>query len=353
MLVRFAEAFRDALVPFILGGGVLLLAMLALLVGQRLLRAAAASRRRVLVSRYGPIVAAALNSDTPRALETARTIPSRHWPLAGQLLLAPLHVVRGRHNARAAELAAQLQLSDGWRADLNSRRWWHRSEAALALGLLGDRASVPDLIGLLDDEHEQVRAAAIDALGQIGDPAALGSLLARLNDPTRHERARLVEALRVFGEGATAALLDHGASHEADRTLVATVLSFVGGAAARDPLLQWTVAGPADTRAAAWRALAAIGPDERAFYHALKALGDDDAAVRAAAARALSRAGRGDASPHLARLLDDQWEVAAQSARALIALGPEGHAALTARVRQGAGLGHDLAQQVLWESGHR
>ena len=132
---------------------------------------------------------------------------------------------------------------------------------------------------------------------------------------------------------------------------MATLLSFVGGAAARDPLLQWTAAEPAPTRAAAWRALSAIGLDERAFYHALKALGDDDAAVRSAAARALARTGRSDAAPHLAGHLDDEWEVAAQSARALLRLGPDGHAALAARVRRGAGLGHDLAQQVLWEGG--
>jgi HEAT repeat protein len=261
--------------------------------------------------------------------------------------------VRGGHNTRAAELADGLQLTSAWRADLRSRHWWHRSEAALALGLLHHQASVPSLIELLDDDHEQVRAAAIDALGQIGDPSAIAPLLARMNDPTRHERARLVQSLRAFGEGATAALLEHGESHPADRGLVATILSLVGGAAARDPLLQWAGAADAVTRAAAWQALSAIGLDERAFYHALKALGDDHAAVRAASARALARTGRGDAAPHLAGHLDDEWEVAAQSARALARLGADGHGALADRVARGPGLGHDLAQQVLWESGHR
>ena len=93
--------------------------------------------------------------------------------------------------------------------------------------------------------------------------------------------------------------------------------------------------------------------DQRTFYHALKGLGDEDAAVRAAAARALARTGRADASTHLAGHLDDEWEVAAQSARALIKLGADGRAALAARVSRGPGLGHDLAQQVLWEGGQR
>jgi HEAT repeat protein len=75
--------------------------------------------------------------------------------------------------------------------------------------------------------------------------------------------------------------------------------------------------------------------------------------VRAAAARALARSGRTDAAPQLAGKLDDEWEVAAHAARALAKLGPEGHAALKERVDSGAGLGHDLARQVLWESGHR
>ncbi len=353
MLLSFAEAFRNALLPFIMGGSAVLLLLLALLVSQRLVRAAVEARRRSLVARYAPIIASALDGDAAATAAAAAIIPVRHRALAASLVLAPLHVVRGGHNTRAAALAERLQLTHGWHTDLRSRRWWHRSEAALALGLLRDQAAVPVLIGLLDDEHDQVRAAAIDALGQIGDPSAIAPLLARMNDPVRHERARLVQSLRAFGEGATSALLEHGAAHPGDRALVATILSFVGGAAARAPLLQWAGADDPETRAAAWRALASVGLDERAFYHALKGLGDDHAAVRAAAARALARTGRRDASPHLAGHLDDEWEVAAQSARALIKLGDDGRAALAARVQQGPGLGHDLAQQVLWEGGHR
>ena len=353
MLLSFAEAFRNALIPFIVGGSAVLLLLLVLLVVQRLIRAASESRRRSLVVRYAPTIASALDGEAAAIAAAAGIIPARHRALVASLVLAPLHVVRGGHNARAAELAGRLRLTDDWRSDLRSRRWWHRSEAALALGLLRDQAAVPALIGLLDDQHDQVRAAAIDALGEIGDRSAIAPLLIRMNDPVRHERARLVQSLRAFGEGATSALLAHGAAHLGDRALVASILSFIGGAAARDPLLLWAGSEPAETRAAAWKALASIGLDERAFYHALKGLGDDEVTVRAAAARALARSGRGDASPHLARHLDDEWEVAAQSARALIKLGTDGHATLAARVSRGPGLGHDLAQQVLWEGGHR
>ena len=102
-----------------------------------------------------------------------------------------------------------------------------------------------------------------------------------------------------------------------------------------------------------WNALGTIGLTERAFYHAVKALNADEPPVRAAAARALARSGREDAVPQLAGKLDDEWEVAAQSARALSRLGAAGQAALQRRIDSGAGLGHDLARQVLWESGRR
>lgn len=353
MLLTIAERFRDALVPFLVAGTALLLLLLTILIVQRLLRGAAEVRRQALTARYRPLVDAALASDEPAAAAAAAAIPERHRAIAADLVLATLRVVRGAQNARARALAEGLGLTAHWRGGLRARRWWHRSEAALALGLLRDGSAVASLIPLLDDDHEQVRAAAIDALGQIGDAAAVPALLARMGEPTRHERARLIQALRAFGDTATQALVMHGRSQPQDRALVATVLSYVGGTAAGETLLEWSADRNAAVRAAAWTAIATVGLDERTFYHAVKALNAEEPAVRAAAARALARSGRADASSHLARRLDDEWEVAAQSARALARLGRDGHNALVARVERGPGLGHDLARQVLWESGHR
>lgn len=353
MLLTIAERFRDALVPLLAAGTALLLLLFIILIGQRLVRAAVESRRRTLLERYRPLVDAALGSDSPRALEAIVAVPAHHRDVAAELVLATLRVVRGAQNSRARVVAHHLQLTAQWRSDLGSRLWWRRAEAALALGLLQDRSAAAPLAGLLDDEHEQVRAAAIDALGQIGDPWAIRPLLARIGDPTRHERARLVQALRAFGEDAARALVQHGQRHERDRAVVATILSFVGGAPAAGPLLEWSSSEDAETRTAAWSALAAIGLDERGFYHAIKALNAGEASVRAAAARALSRTGREDAVPQLAGRLDDDWEVAAQSARALARLGTPGLDALRRRIKDGDGLGCELARQVLWESGAR
>jgi HEAT repeat protein len=351
VLLTIAERFRDALVPFLIAGISILILLFVILIGQRLLRAAAESRRNAIIARYRPIIDAALARDGE--LDGVNAIPPRHRDIAAALVLGTLRIVKGAQTERARAVADRLDLTSQWREDLQSRLWWRRAEGALALGLLRDKKSAPLLTPLLDDEHEQVRAAAIDALGQIGDYWAIAPLLARMSDPTRHERARLVQALRAFGEDATRALVQHGQRQEQDRAVGATVLSFVGGAGARDALLEWSSAADRDKRVAVWTALATIGLDDRAFYHAIKALNAAEPSVRAAAARALSRSGREDAAPQLAGKLDDEWEVAAQSARALTRLGAAGIAALKQRVGEGDGLGRDLARQVLWESGHR
>jgi hypothetical protein len=353
VLLTIAERFRDVLVPFLIAGSIVLAILFAILIVQRLVRAALQRRHLDLLQRYRPVIAAALTSDARSLANLPAPLTTRHRAIAGELVLATLRIVRGPQTARALAVADHLKLTTAWRTDLGARRWWHRAEAALALGLLRDRKSVRELIALLDDDHEQVRAAAIDALGQIGDTLAVPALLARMGDPTRHERARLIQALRAFGDRATPALVEHGERHPADRALVATVLSHVGGAAAAAALLEWSKTEDPATRAAVWTALSTIGLDDRAFYHAIKALDAAEPPVRAAAARALARCGRDDASAHLASRLDDDWEVAAHAARALARLGASGKEALLLRAAGGPGLGQDLALQVLWESGHR
>ncbi len=128
------------------------------------------------------------------------------------------------------------------------------------------------------------------------------------------------------------------------------MLALVGGMGARETLLAWTSDDDPTVRAAAWRAMGVTGMDDRAAYHALRALSDVNSRVRAHAAQALGRAGRTDFAPYLAQHLDDEWEVAAQGARALSRLGDAGVAALRQREASGAG-GHglELARHFIWE----
>jgi HEAT repeat protein len=135
-----------------------------------------------------------------------------------------------------------------------------------------------------------------------------------------------------------------------ERRMIAELLAMVGGMGARETLLEWTGDADPTVRAAAWRALGVTGMDDRAAYHALRAMTDPDPRVRAHAAQALGRTGRTDFAPYLAEHLDDEWEVAAQGARALSRLGEAGVAALRAREASGAG-GHglELARHFMWE----
>ena len=61
------------------------------------------------------------------------------------------------------------------------------------------RGRLKPLLALLDDPHEEVRAAAVEALGHLGDPGCVPALLRALPDASRHQRARVVESIRELG----------------------------------------------------------------------------------------------------------------------------------------------------------
>jgi len=353
-VVFLAERLRDVLLPLLIGLAGAVGLMLAVVVAQRVVRDWRARRRARDHAWCAPLVRVALEGGPlarERAMASLRTALRRRGGGVADALVGPLRVVRGEGVDRARGVARDLGLLDAWRATLaGGRSWTARSKAARALGLVRDAGAVPALVALLDDASDQVRAAAVDALGLIGDGAAIEALLGRLGQQSRHQQARLVEALRRIGPSVTASIVARGAADPEERILLAEVLALVGGAGARATVLEWTADEDARVRAAAWRAIGAIGIGDRAAYHALRALGDDDPRVRAQAAQALGRTGRADVVPYLASHLDDEWEVAAQGARALAWLGQPGLAALRAREASGAG-GHglELARHFLWE----
>ena len=348
-----AHQLRDFLVPALMVASAGILGLLFVVVVQRLVRNAAGWRRARLRARYLPLLQVAngeAGSDRDTALATLRRATGRHRTVIADALLEPLRVVQGSAVERAREVASALGLLDAWRRGLVRGSWSSRSRAALALGLVRDREAVPALVRVLDDPHDEIRAAAVDALGSIGDVAAVQALLARVGEQSRHQQARLVEALRRIGPAVTASVVAFGAEAPGERRMIAEILALVGGTGARVTLMEWTGDADALVRAASWRAIGMIGMDERAAYHALRALNDHDPRVRAQAAQALGRTGRLDFVPYLQSHLDDEWEVAAQGARALARLGDEGRAALQAREDSGAG-GHglELAKHFLWE----
>ncbi len=74
--------------------------------------------------------------------------------------------------------------------------WWLRITACDALGELGDKRAVPQLVKALQDED--ARWAAIDALARIGAPEALKPMSALLRDKRPEVRGEVVRAFGRF-----------------------------------------------------------------------------------------------------------------------------------------------------------
>ena len=305
--------------------------------------------RQRLRGRYRPMVDALLTPG-PAADLIQRLVetPARHRPILAELILAAVRLQTGAVVPRLHEAARALGLIDRWTRSLDDSRWWVRTESVRALGLVRDAASFDELIRALDAEHEEVRAAAVDALGRLGDPRCGPALLARLRDESRHQRARLVEALRAQGAAITPILLAHAREKGAHTAMTVDILGIIGGTAAVESLLELTGDDEAAVRTAALRAIGSIGLDDRSYYYALRGLEDAAPDVRAMAARALGRSGRQAAVPYLAAHLDDEWLVAAHCATGLRRLGRAGAAALETRAAS-TGVGADLARQMMWE----
>ena len=352
-LIAIAAAFRRLLVPFLETAAAILLTLLVILVVQRAIRAVALQRNRRVQHRYRALVDTVLEVEEHHgASEMLGRAPRRHRPIIAALMLAPLGSLSGPPVERARDLARALGLVGAWRDQLSDRRWWRRADAARALGLIGERSAWAGLIAALDDAHEEVRASAVESLGRLADPRAVPELLARMPHQSRHQRVRIVEALRALGREAGPQLLEYARGHAESLPLVADLLVLTVGSAAVDDLVTWCDDERPDTRAAAIGALGSIGLDDRTYYYALKLLGDPDRSVRAMAARALGRSGRVDAAPYLAQHLDDDWTVAAHSARALRGLAASGLRLLEDRAL-GEGPGAALARQMVWEAGAR
>lgn len=345
------EGFRHALAVGLLVATLAVVLTLFGLVITRLLDEHRFRLRQRLNARCQPLILAIMKPDAPNSARLRLVAEGRAHPdVVSDLVLKTLEVATGPAVPALRGVTEELGMVRRWSAGLRDRRWWVRAESARALGLVRETSVIASLTIALDDDHEEVRAAAVEALGSIGDPRCIPDLLRRLSEETRHQRARVVEALRQLGEAVTPALVAHVRHRPSDTAIAADLIGLIGGAAALDDLIEWTANRRADVRAAAVRALGTIGLDDRAFYHVLRALGDEHPEVRAMAARALGRSHRSDAAHYLAAHLDDEWVVAAHSATALRDLGNAGLAYLVAR-RGDTGQAGEIARQMLWECG--
>jgi hypothetical protein len=169
-----------------------------------------------------------------------------------------------------------------------------RSDAADALGEIGDINAVESLVTLLlEDEDYSVRSAAAQALGAIGDVSAVSPLSQALFDEDNaNVRKAIAKALGEIGDASAVEPLCRALVEDEDqfvRSEVAGVLIVVGNTEAVEPLIQallndeyWYV------RANAAQALGEIG-DSRAVEPLTQALSDEHESVRFWAQRALDQ----------------------------------------------------------------
>ncbi len=198
-----------------------------------------------------------------------------------------------------------------------------RAAAAVALGRIQDRGSVPALTLALRDRVVLVRREAAFALGLVGDSLAAPAIVQRLRaEPDVTVRASLVTALGMLGARSAGPALAKSlrAPHATERWAAA-----LAAARARDSSLVEPLAAAAkDARPEMrWRVAYALGRiGDRRGSAALRRLSTDKIdMVRYSAARGLGEVGDSAAAPRLVALLaDSSWRVRVNSAHALGAL---------------------------------
>ena len=245
-----------------------------------------------------------------------------------------------------------------------------RERAAVALGRLGDPRAVPALIdalgapNIMAEERRGLREDLVNALGLLGDRRAVPALIRALGDYERHVRGAALSSLVKLGgpqaENALIDLVDRNIFRARPDIFAKTAIRKLGsmGVVRAMPMLRLAMEeGQLELAPAAARALCQLGDtitagdvrvwlssscsrrrlravltlpalvDRDALPHLLSALGDGDAAVRAAAARELGHLDDGSAIPVLTEALQGEGEVeevreAIRGALAFLARGP-------------------------------
>ena len=228
-------------------------------------------------------------------------VPQRERRVVLELLLRYRALLRGPEAARITDcLEAQGYVEEAV-AGLHSRSRWKRATSAAQLGRMRSDAATAALVGLMEDESDDVRMVAARSLAAIGDPSAVQALTAALADPSRWTATTVATDLVEMGTPA-----------------VPTLLEIADADASGDP----------SAREAAVTAVRVLGEirDLRAEPVLIRLLTSaDDLDLRARAAAALGAVGGSQTPPALRTALrDDAWQVRAQAASSLGALGDRG-----------------------------
>lgn len=188
-----------------------------------------------------------------------------------------------------------------------------RSNAANALGKLGDKSAVPELIQTLKDPIAGARANAAAALGNLGDKSAVPALMGALKDKEGSVREWAAWALGKLGDkSAIPALIEALSDQEKGvRADVSWALMQIPDPKAVQPLFKALTDSAPIVRGRAALALEKISKDFDLDYSELniisltQLLKDQDKDARVAAAEALNDIRHKAAIPALIEALQD------------------------------------------------
>ncbi len=158
-----------------------------------------------------------------------------------------------------------------------------RAAAGRALGRLGVREAVPDLIAALSDDNAEVRVVAAAALWRLPDASAVDALLKRLTDNEPAVREWSAQALGVIGDRRATPEIAKLLEDPARSVRLSAVLSLgrIGDPAGLRPLVKFATNGTHDEeeKAEIVNAVAAIKSPQRieALFELLTASGRDPA----------------------------------------------------------------------------
>ena len=247
--------------------------------------------------------------------------------------------------ARELESGAVLRLIAAMMA---SKGPTQRARGALLAGVLGLSEPIARLAALLEDPDVDARQAACRALGMLASDDAAW-VLTRALDGGRVNPDRVLEELERPWAAPVLELAIAAPAFAPVRSLLAEALGCAGDASATPALVALLESGSDEERTRACRALART--HSRAGIPALcRALVDTAWQVRAQAALALGAIGRGDQKTVMALeagLTDPQWWVRANCASALVSIGPKGVAGLERALASDDRFARDRAREAL------
>ncbi len=271
----------------------MIVALILVLIARRAFDARTERRERELYDTLRPHVVAWLGDpEAAPGPELIAATDARSRDVLSRLLSRYGSMLRGEARARLIDFVAEQGYVEASVRDLRSIRSWRRGRAARALGDFGSARAVRHLsLLVVNDRDRFVRLAATRALGRIDDYKSAAALLMLF--PTERVPAGVVaQSLLDLGLHGFGALVS-GCDDEDDvtRRTACRLVGLIGAGASPDAtrtaheVLRRRAATDHDVgvRTAALGALAALG-DTRSEDVVRTALGDDDAAVRQAAA---------------------------------------------------------------------